>query len=382
MSNTGIVPIGSDLERKRWIREGMIQAASKSFWGAYSGTSKDSIVYVVNNERADAGHTVVFDLDGNISGKAIKGKNRAYGKGETKRKFSDKVSIDRYRIPVANGDKFDGKNIGDLSINEHSDSRRKLGDLWIRWKDQGLFDAAQGNLDTQDEGRQVATHSIDLGATFNWNTLIDIETTLRTSQGYSTGGIRRPLDLYEFNGGMPLWTMMIDSNMAAKLKKDVQGYQAVLKDADFRGNNNRLVKGYIGRIGALVIVEAPNFFGATLSEGGNTGWGLDDSEVELCGLRQFDKDNDAWTGEEGFDYAAQLQSTGVILGAGGLQLAMGMMPDYKFQESEDFAITSESALEVWCEMRKAKYKLESGKDYKQAKVSGIDHGIVTVTLDL
>lgn len=381
MANTGIVPIGSDLERKRWIREGMVQAASKSFWGAYSGTSKDSIVYIVNNEKADAGHTVVFDLDGNISGKAIKGKNRAYGKGETKRKFSDKVSVDRYRIPVSNGDKFDGKNIGDLSINEHSDSRRKLADLWIRWKDQGLFDAAQGNILTQDEGQQVATHNIDLGATFDWNTLIDIETTLRTSQGYTTGGIRRPLDLYEYNGGAPLWTIMIDSNMAAKLKKDVQGYQAVLKDADFRGNNNRLVKGYIGRIGALAIVEAPNYFGATISDGAG-GWGLDDSEVELCGLRQYDKTNGKWTGEEGFDYASQLQSHAVVLGAGGLQMAMGKQPDYKHQFSDDFQITSESALEVWCEMRKTKYKLESGRDYKQAKVAGIDHGIVTITLDL
>jgi hypothetical protein len=256
-----------------------------------------------------------------------------------------------------------------------------LGDLWIRWKDQGLFDAAQGNILTQEEGRQAATHSIDLGATFNYNTLIDIETTLRTSQGYTTGDIRRPLDLYEFNGGQPLWTIMIDSNMAAKLKKDTAGYQNIMKDADFRGSNNRLVKGYIGRIGALAIVEAPNFFGATLGDS-NTGWGLDDSEVELCGLRQFDKTNGVWTGQDGFDYASALQSHAVVLGRGGLQMAMGKMPDYKFQESDDFGITSESALEVWCEMRKTKYKQESGKDYKQAKVAGIDHGIVTITLDL
>jgi hypothetical protein len=71
-----------------------------------------------------------------------------------------------------------------------------------------------------------------------------------------------------------------------------------------------------------------------------------------------------------------------VLGAGGLQMAMGKQPDYKHQFSDDFQITSESALEVWCEMRKTKYKLESGRDYKQAKVAGIDHGIVTITLDL
>ena len=41
---------------------------------------------------------------------------------------------------------FDGVDIGDLSITQHSDSRSKLGDQFIRFKDQSLFDAAQGNL--------------------------------------------------------------------------------------------------------------------------------------------------------------------------------------------------------------------------------------------
>ena len=56
---------------------------------------------------------------------------------------------------------------------------------------------------------------------------------------------------------------------------------------------------------------------------------------------------------------------------------MGKMPDYKFQESQDFGIKSESALEVWMETRKTKLKAEN-KDYKQAKVADIDHGVVTV----
>ncbi len=378
---SGIVPIGSDLERRRWMREGMIQAASMSFWSPYTGMSKDSVVYVVNNEKASDGHTVVFDYDGNASGKAIQGKNRAYGKGETKRKFSDKVSVERYRIPIDNGDRFDGKNIGDLSINEHSDSRMRLGDLWIRWKDQGIFDAAQGNIITQDEGRQVATHEIDVGSTFDYNTLVDIETTLRTSRGYDTGGIRRPLDPYNYSNMAPMWTIMLDAQSAAMLKKS-SGFQNIIQQADVRGDKNRLIKGYIGRIGALAIVEAPTFFGSTITAAGS-GWGLDDTEVEICGLRQYDSINDAWTGQEGYDFASSgIKAKNLILGRGALQMAMGKMPDYKFQESDDFGITSESALEVWCEMRKSKYKLESGQSYKQAKVDGIDHGIVTLSIDL
>lgn len=376
---TGVVPMDSDLVRRRWMREGMIQAASQSFWSTFTGTSKDAVVYQVNDERAEGGHTVVFDYDGNLSGKAIKGKNRAYGKGEVKRKFSDKVTVERYRIPVDNGDKFDGKNIGDLSINEHTDSRRRLGDLWIRWKDQGLFDAAQGNLDTLDEGLQAPTHVIDLGSTFTYNSLVDIEKTLKTSVGFTTGGIRAPLQPYSGTDTKPLWYMMLDSHAVAKLKKD-NLLQQLLKDADVRGERNRLISGYLGRIGHLAFIEAPSFFGYT--DGDGAGWGLDDSEVEIAGMRLYDKTNDAWQGQEGFDFASALQSNSFIVGRGALQLAMGKSPDYRFQESDDFAISSESAVEFWLEMRKSKYKQDAGRSYKQAQVAGVDHGIVTVTIDL
>ena len=32
---TGTVALGSDIERKKWLREGLVQSASKSFWGPY-----------------------------------------------------------------------------------------------------------------------------------------------------------------------------------------------------------------------------------------------------------------------------------------------------------------------------------------------------------
>jgi len=382
--STGVVSIGSDLERRKWMREGMIQAASRSFWAPYTGSSKDAIVFQANNENSSEGHTVVFDFDGNLSGKAIKGKDTAYGKGEQKRKFSDKITVERYRIPVDNGDKFDGVNIGDLSINEHSDSRTKLGDLWIRWKDQALFDAAQGNIITNDSGVQAASHVIDLGTSFTFNDLLDIEKILKTSQGYSTGDIRRPLDPMRTqstaNGERPLWIMVIDSSMANVLRKDTAGYQTIVKDGDVRGMQNRNFSGVIGQIGALLIVESNQFFGDTIGAG--AGWGLDDSEVEICGLRQYDTVNAVWTGQEGFDYASTLRSRAVILGTGALQIAMGKQPDYRFQASQDFGIKSESALEVWTEVRKTNLVSESGPKYKAAKVSGIDHGVVAVDLQV
>ena len=387
---TGVVSLTSDLKRKKWMREGLVQAASKSFWSPLTGMTRDSVVFQANNENSGSGHTVVFDYDGNLSGKAVKGKETAFGKGEQKKKFSDKITVERYRLVVDNGDKFDGVDIGDLTINEHSDSRTKLGDLFVRFKDQALFDAAQGNYTTQNGGAQAPSHVIDLGTTFTFNQLLDIETTLKTSNGFSTGGVRRPLDpftIYRGDGGMygeePCWLFVIDSAMANILRQDTAGYQTIVKDSDIRGDNNRNIKGVIGKLGSLMIVEAGQFFGETA--GTATGWGLEESEIEISGLRQYAGANPAtapWTGQTGFDYAdANLHSRGLIMGKGALQAAFGKQPDYKFQESQDFGIKSESAVEFWLETRKCNMTAEN-KKYKQAKIADLDFGVVAVDLEV
>ena len=368
---TGVVDINSDLVRKKWMREGLIQKASTSLFAPYMGNSRQAIVYQQNNLNAADGHTVVFDFDGNLSGKAIKGKETAVGKGEQKKKFSDKINVERYRMVVDNGDAFDAVNIGDLSITQHGDSRSKLADLFVRFKDQALIDAAQGNLG------QAPTHIIDLGSTFDVNNLTDIETTLKTGTGFSSGSTRRPPEPYTTQDGKKIWLFVVDAAMAGKLKKS-NGYQSLVYHGDIRGNGNRAITGVIGKLGNLLIVEWDNFFGETTSGGT---WGLDDSEIELAGLRQYDTVNSAWTGQAGFDYSSTLKSRGLILGAGALQLAFGKMPDYKWQPSQDFGIKSESALEVWMNVQKTKLLAES-EDYKAAKVAGIDWGVIAVDVQI
>lgn len=377
---TAVLALTSDLKRKKWMREGLVQAASKSFWNTYAGNTKDSIVFQANNSNSGSGHTVVFDFDGNLVGKAIKGKNTAYGNGEQKRKFSDKLTVERYRLVVDNGDKFDGVDIGDLNINEHSNSRAGLGDLFIRFKDQSLFDAAQGNLG------QAPTHIIDLGTTFTYANLLDIEKILKTSNGFTTGGVRRPLDRFKTQSGKPIWLFIIDAAMKNVLMQDataVTGFGATMQSADERGNNNRMISGVIGRIGQLVIVEAEQFFGSTTGTTAN--WGLDASSIEIAGLRQYagaDPTTAPWTGQSTFAYNnANLHSRGLIMGAGALQCAFGKQPDYKFQASQDFGIKSESAVEFWMDSRKTKLTAEND-DYAQAKIAAIDYGIVAVDLEV
>lgn len=363
------IPYASDLKRKKWMREGLLQSASKSFWTPYTGMNAGSIVVQANNTNAAEGHTVVFDYDGNLSGKAIKGKDTAYGKGEGKKKFSDKLTVDRYRLVADNGDAFDGVDIGDLSLTQHSDSRSKLGDLFVRFKDQAIFDTAQGIKDS------APTHIVDLGSTFGMPELLELETALKTGSGFDTGSSRRPLQPFILQDGRPVWLFILDPFMSAVLKAS-SSYQSLVYNADVRGNDNRALRGVFGKIGNLLLVEADTFFGSTDTD--DATFDINHTEVEIAGLRRKDSAG-AWLGQPSFDPTLALTSRGLLLGANAVQLGFGKMPDYKLQESTDFAIKSESALETWMNVQKTKLLAET-EDYKAAKVAAIDYGCIAVDL--
>ena len=170
---TGKVDYNFELIRKQWMTEGLIQKSATSFWAPYKGNSLDSIIMTQNDISAGKGHTVVFDFDGNLSGRPVKGNQTAKGTGEQKKKFSDKLTVQDYRYVVDNGTKFNGVEIGDLSINEHSDLRSKLVDFWVRSDDQAFFDVAQ----------QSCEFLIDLGSTFTLDDMLDVETVIKTGSG-------------------------------------------------------------------------------------------------------------------------------------------------------------------------------------------------------
>ncbi len=367
---TGKVDYNSDLLRKHWMDKGLLQGATKSFWSPLTSNSMNSIVYLAKNGTAKDGHTVVFDFDGNLSGKAIKGRNVAYGKGEQKRKFSDKITVDRYRLVVDNGDIFDSLAIGDLSSYQHMDSRGKLSDLFHRTKDQNIFDTAQGTAG------QEPSHIIDLGSDLSYNKLLDIEKTLKTSTKFSYGGLRRPLQPYIMKDGRSCWMFVLDAAMAAILRKD-ENYQTLVFNADVRGEQNRAIKGVFGKLGQLLLVEADIFFGKSEGTGVTS---MDNTGVEIPGLRQKDS-NGIWTGQEGFSYEGAMSSRGLLLGAGAFQFAMGMQPNYHYKPSTDFDITSESACEFWMGMKKTRLKAEQS-DYNQARVAGFDYGVIAVDLQV
>lgn len=375
---TGVVSYNSPLIRSKWMAEGLVGTAAKSFWAPYIGKTSNSIIMQKNDITADkSGKTVVFDFDGYLVKGPVKGKTTAFGKGEEKRKFSDSLTIERYRFPVDNGDAFDGIEIGDLSITQHSDSRTKLADKWVKFKDQAIFDAAQ----------QQVTHIIR-SSTFGFDDFLNIETIIKTGNGYTVGGRRMPLQPFYTADGKPIWLMVIDAPLKKKLFGST-GAQNIFKDADIRGNENRLFSGVIGKIGSFVVVEAESFFGVQSGAIITDLYAAMDNVAELqgAGLRQYVDDGTTqyvpvkWTGDKGFYTATgNVYSRGLILGAGAMQQAFGRMPDYKYQESEDFGIKSESLLEVWCNTRTTSLAVEN-LDY-DTKIGGISNGSVAFDIKL
>ncbi len=377
-SGTGVVNYNSPLIRQKWMAEGLVGTAPKSFWAPYIGKTSNSIIMQKNDITADkAGKTVVFDFDGYLVSGPVKGKTTAFGKGEEKRKFSDSLTIERYRFPVDNGDAFDGIEIGDLSITQHADSRSKLADKWVKFKDQAIFDSAQ----------QQVTHIIQ-SSTFGFDDFLDIENTIKTGNGYTIGGRRMPLQPFYTADMKPIWLMVIDSSLKTKLLKS-SGAQSVFKDADISGNENRLFKGVIGKIGNFVVVEADTFFGVQSGTIITDLYAAMDniSELQGAGLRQYVDDGittfkpKKWSGDaDYFTETGAIYSRGLILGAGAMQQAFGRMPDYKYQESEDFGIKSESMLEVWCNTRTTSMTVEN-LDYDTG-IGGISNGSIAFDIKL
>ncbi len=373
-SGTGIVAYDSDLVRKGWILRGLVQARSTSFWDGLTGMSEDAVVYQKNDFAVKEGHEVHFQMDGNLVGAAHVDKEQAWGNSEEKKLFSDALRVRRLRWSVDNGDKFDAKNVGDLSLAEHGDSRTKLADLFIRAKDQMIFDAALGLLNNEAPthrilpGGKTTIGALVAADVFDYDFVMDAEDIIKSGRGYSVGGTRRPLEPYRLADGRKMWLMILDSRQSRDLRKDNTNFIPIASNADIRGEDNILLKGIIGTLGAFIIIEAQSAFGSASAEIGK-------SKVEISGLRKVDSTG-LFEGQAGFGGSGTVvASRGLIVGRGAFQVGFGKQPDYKFKSSQDFDIKSESALEVWMNVQKTILNTEN-TDYDDAKVAGHDYGVV------
>jgi len=375
-NETAFLDYNSDLIRKGWVKEGLIQDAAKSFWAAYTGFSADSVVYQKNMTNVAEGNLMIFDYDGYLTGEMALDREQAWGKGEGKRKFSTALKIRRGRIPVNNGDKFKGKEIGDLSITEHGDSMSKLSDLWVRHKDQCHFDSVQGRLDNLDNSHIYRPNDrasvADLLATdiMSYSYILTLTENMIEGDRFAKGSKRMPLKPFRIADGEVVWNLLLDNTAFFQLKKDTR-FQDLVAQGDVRGANNFLFRGQPVKIGQLMVSVAPVFFGtSTDRRAGKT-------KPEITGFRKLDEDG-LYTGEKGFGATGKkIAARSVLLGAGAMQYGMGMEPDYNLQFSQDHKITSESLLEVWFNVQKTQLLPET-VDYDEARIGNMDYGVIAV----
>ena len=374
-SQTGVVTYNSVLKRRQWMLEGLIQKAAVSWWAGLKGSTKDSVVFVTTDASKGAGHEVVFQFGGNVSGEAKLDKERLRGNEEQKKQFSDKIRVRRIRHGLDNGDEFDAIDIGNQPLSTHENSRSLLADWYVRQSDQWLFDAAQGRLNSEPlthivrPNNRASIGDLVAGDTFGYEFLVKLEKIIKSSKGFTQGGKRKRLEPFIFEGGIRKYLLVIDAKQAEDLALDTR-LQEILQSADIRGNDNRLIRGVMGIFRSFVIVEADDFMGVSSSRV------IGKSEVEVPGLRLV-HENGAFSGETGFESAGIVASRALVLGAGALQQAFGRQPDYKFQSSDDYEITSGSAIELWTNVQSTIFKAENG-EYHDAKVSGFQYGIVAV----
>ncbi len=338
-----------------------------------TGTSDQAVIYQKNDFAVKEGHEVHFQMDGNLVGAAHVNKEQAWGNSEQKKLFSDSLRVQRLRWSVDNGDKFDAKNVGDLSLAEHGDSRTKLSDLFIRAKDQMIFDAGLGLLHGEGPSHRILPNdkttiaSLVAADNFTYSFALQMEDIIKSGRGYSVGGTRRPVEPYKLADGRKMWLMVIDSRQSRDIRLD-NDFIGIASQGDVRGEDNILLKGVIGELGAFLIIEAQSAFGTASPT-------LGKSSVEISGLRKVDSTG-LFEGQDGYGAGGTISaSRGFILGRGAFQVGFGKQPDYKFKSSQDFDIKSESALEVWMNVQKTILNTEN-TDYADAKVSGHDYGIV------
>ena len=371
---TGILRYGNVLERRGWIVEGMLQKAAESFWRGLTGNSSSAVIYQKNDFNAKVGHNIIFDYSGNLATAGFRGKEQAFGNAPSKMKFSDTLTLEYGRYTVDNGMEFDAEAIGDIDLSTHADSREKLADNFVRAKDQMFFDLGQGFLRGQKPSHIIRPNDrANIGAMTNtdklsWEFLVEMETIVKTGQGWTVGDRRAPIKPFKLANGRSVWLLVLDAFQIRDLLKD-QAFREVYGRAEVRGIDNALISHRVTEVGSFVIMEASSFAGLSTSNE------IFKTAVEIQGLRTLDE-HGVYSGT-GKAQSGKIVSRGLILGAGAFQLGMGQSPDYILQKSQDFGITSESALALTMQADKCRLTAEN-EDYQEAKVANMDYSIAAI----
>ena len=431
------VDINSPLIRKQWVVEGMIGKAHQSFWTPYTGDTDSAIIYQNKDLSCGLNQVITFDFDGKLTGEGMQGWGEVCGIGETDRKFSSQLKMDVFSWMTTGQLKTDACDINDLELYYHKGARSRLMDLYLRHKDQFIFDTFVGALGCPP------THIYDLGCSFEFSDIMEISNAAKEGIGFKkpnpNGTVsdqdaedRMPLEGFKLSNGNPVYLMVITSKMAMSLKQN-PAYQTIMVHGDVRGNNNAVISGIIGQHENIIFVTAPTFSGSTKGKGKFKP--VVDSKITFSGLRRFAVGADGvvvWQGQRDFRKIEKLAdqeklakaqaeadlerlneaiktatgakktalqaeidnaqatidaprqnkvySRGLLLGQSAGQFAYGQPADYQVEPTR-FKRRYDSLLDVFMNFQKTQLELEMGEDYEGATVTELDYGVIAVDME-
>jgi N4-gp56 family major capsid protein len=159
MSQTN-VPFGSPLAVKKWSKALAVDFLTTSYFNKkFVGTSDTSVIQQKTELQSDSGDTIQFDLSVQLRGRPVSGDNRAEGREESLRFFSDQVIIDQLRKPVSAGGKMSRKR---TVHNLRQIARARLSEFWAEYFDQTVFiylSGARGINEDFYEGTDYTGHA-------------------------------------------------------------------------------------------------------------------------------------------------------------------------------------------------------------------------------
>jgi N4-gp56 family major capsid protein len=132
-----IIGLGDAKSVKRWSGELAVDTAKKGYFSKkFLGTSQNSVIQQKTELESDAGEQISFDLSVQLRGKGITGDDRAEGKQENLRFYTDTVYIDQMRKPVSAGGKMTRKRtLHDL----RKVAKDRASDWWAKYMDELMF---------------------------------------------------------------------------------------------------------------------------------------------------------------------------------------------------------------------------------------------------
>lgn len=132
-----VVAFGDPKAQKKWSGQLFVDILQKSYFDRkFVSTDDNAPIQRITDLESGAGDSVSFDLSVQLRGKPTYGDNRAEGKEEQLKFFTDNVIIDQMRHPVSAGGRMTRKR---TAHDMRGIAKNRLSDYWAKFIDEIHF---------------------------------------------------------------------------------------------------------------------------------------------------------------------------------------------------------------------------------------------------